>query len=93
MGSFPETYNHFHIFQFTLQTARNGMSICAYVCAQCAKLLAIGLNLKIPLILLRKRTQTALKNIFNLLIFVNLTFRMLLNIHFQNYRYNFENYT
>ena len=69
------------------------MPICAYVSAQCAKLLTIGLNLKIPLILLRKRTQTALKNIFNLLIFINLTFRMLLNIHFQNYRYNFENYT
>ena len=86
MGSFPETYNYFHIFQFTLQTARNGMSICAYVCAQCAKLLAIGLNLKIPLILLRKRTQTALINIFNLLISINLTFRMLLNIHVKNYR-------
>ena len=63
------------------------MSIYPYVCVQCAKLLATGL------ILLRKRTQTALKNISSLLIFINLTFSMLLNIHFQNYRYNFENYT
>ena len=31
-------------------------------------------------------------NIFNVVIFINLTFRMLLNIHFQKYRYNFEIY-
>ena len=42
---------------------------------------------------LRKRTLTAVINIFNLLTFINLTFRTLLNIHFQKYRYNFENYT
>ena len=42
---------------------------------------------------LGNRTLTAVINIFNLLTFINLTFRMLLNIHFQKYRYNFENYT
>ena len=42
---------------------------------------------------LRNRTLTAVINIFNLLTFINLTFRTLLNIHFQKYRYNFENYT
>ena len=42
---------------------------------------------------LGNRTLTAAINIFNLLTFINLTFRMLLNIHFQKYRYNFENYT
>ena len=42
---------------------------------------------------LRNRTLTAVINIFNLLSFTNLTFRTLLNIHFQKYRYNFENYT
>ena len=42
---------------------------------------------------LRNRTQTAVINIFNFLIFINLTFRMLLNIHFQQYRYRFENCT
>ena len=36
---------------------------------------------------LRNRTQAAVINIFNFLIFINLTFRMLLNIHFQKYRY------
>ena len=41
----------------------------------------------------RNRTLTAVINIFNLLTFINLTFRTLLNIHFQKYRYNFENYT
>ena len=39
------------------------VDVSAYVCVQCAKLLAIGLTLKNPLILLRKRTQTALINI------------------------------
>ena len=42
---------------------------------------------------LRNRTLTAVINIFNLLTFINLTFRTLLKIHFQKYRYNFENYT
>ena len=42
---------------------------------------------------LRNRTLTAVINIFNLLTLINLTFRTLLNIHFQKYRYNFENYT
>ena len=42
---------------------------------------------------LRNRTLTAVINIFYLLTFINLTFRTLLNIHFQKYRYNFENYT
>ena len=42
---------------------------------------------------LRNRTLTAVINIFNLLTFINLTFRTLLNIHIQKYRYNFENYT
>ena len=43
--------------------------------------------------LIRNRTQTVVINIFSLLVFnINLTFRMLLNIHFQKYRYNFENY-
>ena len=42
---------------------------------------------------LRNRTQEAVINIFNFLIFINLTFRMLLNIHFQQYRYRFENCT
>ena len=42
---------------------------------------------------LRNRTLTAVINIFNLLTFINLTFRTLLNIHFQKYRCNFENYT
>ena len=42
---------------------------------------------------LRNRTLTAVVNIFNLLTLINLTFRTLLNIHFQKYRYNFENYT
>ena len=32
-------------------------------------------------------------SIFNLLIFINLTFRILLNIRFQKFRYDFENYT
>ena len=41
----------------------------------------------------RNRTLTAVINIFHLLTFINLTFRTLLNIHFQKYRYNFENYT
>ena len=43
--------------------------------------------------LMRNRTQSAVINIFNLLIFRNLTFRMLLDIYFQKYRYNFENFT
>ena len=43
--------------------------------------------------LMRSRTQSAVINIFNLLIFRNLTFRMLLDIYFQKYRYNFENFT
>ena len=43
--------------------------------------------------LMRNRTQSAVINIFNLLIFRNLTCRMLLNIHFQKYHYNFENFT
>ena len=42
---------------------------------------------------LRNRTLTAVINRFHLLTFINLTFRTLLNIHFQKYRYNFENYT
>ena len=42
---------------------------------------------------LRNRTLTAVISIFNLLTLINLTFRTLLNIHFQKYRYNFENYT
>ena len=42
---------------------------------------------------LRNRTLTAVINIFNLLTLINLTFRTLLNIHFQKYRYNFANYT
>ena len=42
---------------------------------------------------LRTRTLTAVINIFYLLTFINLTFRTLLNIYFQKYRYNFENYT
>ena len=42
---------------------------------------------------LRNRTLTAVINIFNLLTLINLAFRTLLNIHFQKYRYNFENYT
>ena len=42
---------------------------------------------------LRNRTLTAVINIFNLLTLINLTFRTLLNIHFQKHRYNFENYT
>ena len=42
---------------------------------------------------LTNRTLTAVINIFNLLTLINLTFRTLLNIHFQKYRYNFENYT
>ena len=42
---------------------------------------------------LRNRTLTAVINIFHLLTFINLTFRTLLNTHFQKYRYNFENYT
>ena len=42
---------------------------------------------------LRNRTLTAVINIFNLLTLINLTFRTLRNIHFQKYRYNFENYT
>ena len=42
---------------------------------------------------LRNRTHEAAINIFNFLIFINLTFCMLLNIHFQQYRYRFENFT
>ena len=42
---------------------------------------------------LRNRTQAAVINMFNFLIFINLTFRMLLNIHFQKYCYRFENCT
>ena len=43
--------------------------------------------------LIRNRTQSAVINIFNLLIFRNLTCRMLVSINFQKYCYNFENFT
>ena len=46
-----------------------------------------------PSYLDKSRTQTAVINTFNLLIFRNLTCRMLVNIYLQKYRYNFENFT